>query len=96
MAQLDPPQLQGTSNPKLSKKGWLAPLRQFTENKLVVLALLFFVTAVLGIPLLWISSKFSNLERWFWAIVVTVYTAVLLWLVFKLWMSVISQFQSLM
>ncbi len=59
-------------------------LKSLTENKLAVLATLFLVTGALGIPLLWMSSKFSVLERWLWSIVNSVYTAVLIWLVFQI------------
>ncbi len=52
-----------------------------TENplhsRLAVFGMLFLVTGALGIPLLWMSPNFSNTERVIWAIVVTIYTAVL-------------------
>ncbi|MCG8648839.1 MAG: hypothetical protein MI861_03350 [Pirellulales bacterium] len=50
---------------------------QLLQSKLAVLAILFLVTAVLGIPLLWINRRFSNTERIFWSIVVTLYTLAL-------------------
>lgn len=56
------------------------------QNKLAVLSVLFFVTGFLGLPLLWLSPRFSNLERWVWAIVNTVYTCALIWIVFKICM----------
>jgi hypothetical protein len=48
------------------------------ESRWMVLAILFGVTGALGIPLLWISKRFSLAERIFWSIAVLVYTAALL------------------
>ena len=48
------------------------------HSRMTVFAMLFLVTGALGIPLLWMSPKFSNTERVVWAIVVTVYTAMLI------------------
>ena len=56
-------------------------LASLLENKLAVLGTLFLVTGALGIPLLWMSSKFSTHERWLWAIINSVYTAALIWFV---------------
>ena len=55
-----------------SKRGGLL------DNRLVILAVLFFVTGFLGIPLLWISDSFSRTEKIVWSILVTVYTLVLI------------------
>lgn len=46
----------------------------------LVLALLFFVTAALGLPVLWKSPAFSPREKIVWSVIVTIYTAVILWL----------------
>ena len=54
--------------------------RQALDNPWLMLALLFLVTAALGIPLLWMSRGFST----FWKVVVTI--AVLLWTVLILWL----------
>ncbi|MGI9471704.1 MAG: hypothetical protein ACR2NZ_09250 [Rubripirellula sp.] len=56
------------------------------QSKFVVLAVLFCVTGVLGLPLLWMNKKFSKAERWFWSIVVTIYTAILIWIVIAILM----------
>ena len=50
------------------------------HNRMAVFAMLFLVTGVLGIPLLWMNKNFSNSERIFWAIVVTIYTALLIFI----------------
>ncbi len=47
------------------------------QNRRIVLATLFLATGALGIPLLWMNEKFSDRERIFWAIVVTLYTILL-------------------
>jgi ribosomal protein L40E len=44
-----------------------------------ILCLLFFVTAILGVPLLWISRGFSLAWKIVLSVVVTLYTALLLW-----------------
>ena len=48
------------------------------QNKLAVLACLFFVTGFLGLPLLWMNRRFSTAERFLWSIVVTLYTLALI------------------
>jgi hypothetical protein len=44
-----------------------------------ILCLLFFVTAILGLPLLWISRGFSRTWKIALSVIVTLYTALLLW-----------------
>lgn len=56
------------------------------QSKWAVLVVLFCVTGILGIPLLWINKKFSTVERLVWSIVVTIYTAILIWIVFAILM----------
>ncbi len=51
--------------------------RDLLQNRGAVLALLFLVTGVLGLPLLWVNRQFSNTERVFWSVVVTIYTVAL-------------------
>ena len=50
------------------------------DNKLVVLAMLFFVTAALGLPFLWRSKGFTQREKQIWSVVVSVYTLFILWI----------------
>jgi hypothetical protein len=50
------------------------------DNPWVVLVLLFFVFAALGIPLIWISRAFSTWSKVLLTILVTLYTFLLLWL----------------
>jgi hypothetical protein len=45
-----------------------------------MLAMLFFVTAALGLPFLWISRGFSTLSKIVLTIVVLAWTALALWL----------------
>lgn len=51
------------------------------DNPWVVLILLFFVMAILGLPVLWKSRGFSPLSKVVLSVVVTLYTALLFWLV---------------
>lgn len=57
------------------------------DNRWVVLGTLFFVTAILGLPLLWASRGFNRVQKGVLTVTVIVYTAMLLyvfWLV-MLW-----------
>lgn len=56
--------------------GW----RDAVDNPWLILAMLFFVTAALGLPVLWMSRGFSTV----WKIVLTV--VVLAWTVLILWL----------
>lgn len=50
------------------------------DNPWVVLILLFFVMAILGLPVLWKSKGFTPLWKVVWSVVVTLYTALIFWL----------------
>lgn len=67
-------------NPEPESTTYVQPANQkkFLDNKWAVLAVLFSVTGFLGLPLLWTNKDFSNPERYFWAIVVTIYTVLLI------------------
>jgi len=54
--------------------------RRALDNPWLMLGMLFFVTAALGIPFLWMSRGFST----FWKVVLTI--VVLLWTVLILWL----------
>ncbi len=54
------------------------PFSDLIQSRAAVLTILFLATGALGIPLLWANNKFSNGERIFWTIVVTIYTILLL------------------
>ena len=53
--------------------------RKAVDNPWLMLLVLFFVTAFLGIPFLWMSRGFTT----FWKVVVTI--AVLIWTVLVFW-----------
>lgn len=52
--------------------------RQWIDDPWVLLATLFFVTAALGLPLLWMSRAFSRRAKLFWTLAVLVWTALIL------------------
>ena len=54
--------------------------RQALDNPWLMLATLFFVTAALGIPFLWMSRGFSTLAKVILTIVLFLWTALILWL----------------
>ncbi len=47
------------------------------QSRFAVLGILFGVTGCLGIPLLWMNKQFSQSERVMWAVIVSLYTALL-------------------
>jgi ribosomal protein L40E len=53
--------------------------RSLLDEPWFILGLLFLVTAVLGLPLLWTSRGFSRVWRIVLSVAVTLYTAALLW-----------------
>jgi hypothetical protein len=73
--------VEATSAPRLAPAAlaW----REVVDNPWLVLATLFFVTAALGLPLLWISRGFSR----GWKIILTF--AVLAWTALVLWIFVL-------
>jgi hypothetical protein len=56
--------------------GW----RRAVDNPWLMVAMLFFVTAALGLPLLWISRGFSTLAKIVLTVAVLAWTALILWL----------------
>lgn len=53
--------------------------QRVVNSRGAMLAMLFCVTGVLGVPFLWKSQAFSAAEKVVWSVVVTVYTCLLLW-----------------
>jgi len=67
-----------------SPEGSRGGLREMIDNPWLVLATLFFVTAALGLPVLWMSRGFSRGSKTILTVVVLIYTVLLLyvfWLV---------------
>jgi hypothetical protein len=56
-------------------QGW----RELVDNPWLMLATLFFVTAALGLPLLWISRGFSRWSKVVLTFAVLAWTALVLW-----------------
>jgi hypothetical protein len=54
--------------------------RQAIDNPWVLLPTLFFVTAALGLPLLWMSRGFSTLGKIVLTIALVAWTALILWI----------------
>ena len=54
--------------------------RQLIDNPWFMLAMLFLVTAALGLPFLWMSRGFSRTSKFILSIVVLLYTALILWI----------------
>lgn len=80
-AQLAAPPVTGAPAAGPSSKRTAQQLKSgvttVAESRGMVLAILFGVTGALGIPLLWMSNRFSFAERIFWSIVVIMYTTAL-------------------
>ena len=62
------------------------------HQRWVVLVLLFAVMGALGIPLLWMSRAFSTAAKSVLSVVVTVYTAGLVWIA---WLAVSHAYQQI-
>jgi hypothetical protein len=56
-----------------------AAWRQAVDNPWLVLAMLFLVTAALGLPFLWISRGFTRAGKIFWTVAVLAWTVLVLW-----------------
>ena len=73
------------ANPPDSPAGKGRGARNVLDNPWIILGTLFFVTAALGLPFLWVSRGFSRLSKFVLSIVVILYTILILWL---FWMVV--------
>ncbi|XZE22518.1 hypothetical protein SH449x_002448 [Pirellulaceae bacterium SH449] len=71
----DSQQVRGAHNPASDQA---KADRDRTTARLLILAMLFFVTGFLGLPVLWISKSFSLTEKLIWSIVNTIYTCALI------------------
>lgn len=60
-----------------------ASWQEMYDNPALLLSMLFFVTAALGIPFLWKSRAFSTIFKLLLTLVLLVYTAALLWLTWQ-------------
>ena len=52
------------------------------HSRSLIFGLLFGVTGVLGLPLLWYSPVFNRREKWLWSVVNVIYTAGLVLIAF--------------
>ena len=52
------------------------PLGRFGRNRVGILATLFLVSGIVGLPLLLLSPAFSRPEKGFWTVAIIIYTAV--------------------
>jgi hypothetical protein len=66
----------GAARPK--QPAW----RELLDNPWLMLAMLFFVTAALGLPFLWASRGFSTFGKIVVTIAVVVWTALVFWVFF--------------
>jgi hypothetical protein len=57
---------------------------EIIQNRWAVIGILFGVTGCLGIPLLWMNKQFTNTERIMWTVIVTLYTALLLYITYRI------------
>lgn len=77
-----PPPRDASSNPTVAGPPVARPFQSNDldrkTTRIVILAMLFFVTGFLGLPVLWLSKSFSLTEKLVWSIVNTVYTCALI------------------
>lgn len=67
-------------------------LRYFVDTPWVMLLVLFGMTGVLGLPALWASRGFSGWMKLLLSVVVTAYTALLVWIT---WLSIHAAYESI-
>ena len=70
-------------------------LSTLLHNRWAILGLLFLVLAAFGLPLLWKSRVFSLPMKLILTIVVLLYTALIIWLIFLVLQSVVEQWRVL-
>lgn len=58
------------------------------HSRPLILGILFGVTAILGLPLLWYSPVFSLKEKFWWSVAITFYTLVLVLIAVAAWLVV--------
>jgi len=68
----DPPQ---SVHPQPVRRSW----REIIDNPWLMILTLFFVTAALGLPFLWMSRGFSTLNKVLLTIAVLLWTALVFW-----------------
>jgi hypothetical protein len=66
-------------SPPIETKKTAPSWRDLIDRPIVLLAVLFFVTAAPGLPLLWISRRFSLAGKIVWTILVLAWTVLVLW-----------------
>jgi uncharacterized membrane protein len=59
-----------------------SPWNQLLGSKLLILGMLFGVTGFLGLPVLWMSPVFSQVEKWLWSVANVIYTLALIGICF--------------
>ena len=68
---------------------------RYLDNPWIMLALLFFVTAGMGLPFLWKSKAFGPVGKSVLTVIMLAYTAIILWLIYLLIAQMVGQFQEL-
>lgn len=75
-----PPNMNQESKNQSSRVGSSQSWRALVDNPWIVLFLLFFVMAILAIPLVWMSRAFSKSAKILLSVVAVGYTGFLFWL----------------
>lgn len=68
------------------------PLGRIGRSKLAILTTVFVVAGVLGVPLILYSPVFSKIEKAFWSILATIYSGVLLYILYRVVLWFLAQF----
>jgi len=77
---------------EIKKRGTAtAPLDRILKSRRTIFVLLFFVTGLLGLPLLWKSPVFSRFEKIAWTAITTLYTSAMITLCVVIWWRVYDQ-----
>ncbi len=78
-----PPELQNpppsqASSPAIQTQSQSSLWQQTLNSRAAILGTLFLITGAIGLPLLWYSPVFSQLEKWIWSAIALIYTAALI------------------
>lgn len=75
-----PPHLQSqsSSSDSLADQTIRSAEQDRKTTRFLILAMLFFVTGFLGLPVLWLSKSFSLTEKLIWSVLNTIYTCALI------------------
>ena len=91
--------VESSKSPEKPIPGFGQSLRQITENRRLLIAILFLATLFLGLPLLWVSKSFRWYEKIIWTVLNLAFSALIFWLFYLVmawwWATMTEAFRDL-